>query len=184
MRGTTPPVSTDFLLTSLTSGEVVAGDRFGIAYDPATHVVRLTFAALFDGNYRLSLGAGVVADLAGNVVSSALSFDFFILTGDINHDRSVDFLDLAKLAQNYNTTGGKTFADDDFNHDGNVDFLDLALLAQRYNTSLVAPSVAAAPATAPVKQKSVGSSLPPAAPRKLAAVKKPARSAFAVTRLR
>jgi hypothetical protein len=62
----------------------------------------------------------------------------YTLNGDANLDRSVDFLDLAALAQNYNTTG-KTFAQGDFNSDGNVDFLDLALLAQRYNTTLAVP---------------------------------------------
>jgi hypothetical protein len=66
--------------------------------------------------------------------------------GDANHDGSVDFLDLAQLAQNYNVAGGRTFEQGDFNGDGNVDFLDLAQLAQRYNQPLQAGSVAGAPA--------------------------------------
>src|SRR5207248_1484799 len=74
--------------------------------------------------------------------------DFFVLAGDANHDRAVDFNDLVKLAQNYNTTGGKTYADADFTGDGNVDFNDLVILAQRYNTSLPAPA-AALPFAAP-----------------------------------
>jgi hypothetical protein len=71
------------------------------------------------------------------------SFDFFVLAGDANRDRKVDFNDLVVLAQNYHSTGGKTFAQGDFNYDGNVDFNDLVILAQRYNTGLAAPAPAA-----------------------------------------
>jgi hypothetical protein len=56
------------------------------------------------------------------------------INGDATLDHTVDFLDLAKLAQNYNVTdGNRSWAEGDFNHDGNVDFLDLALMAQNYN---------------------------------------------------
>jgi hypothetical protein len=54
--------------------------------------------------------------------------------GDATFDDTVDFNDLVKLAQNYNTTGGKTWEQGDFTADGNVDFNDLVKLAQNYNT--------------------------------------------------
>jgi fibronectin-binding autotransporter adhesin len=70
------------------------------------------------------------------------------LFGDSNFDGSVDFLDLAALAQSYNTTiAGSTdnwWMRGDFNLDGMVDFLDLARLAQNYNTALP-PSAAGLP---------------------------------------
>jgi hypothetical protein len=56
------------------------------------------------------------------------------LTGDATFDDRVDFNDLVKLAQNYNTSGGRTWRDGDFNFDGTVDFNDLVKLAQNYNT--------------------------------------------------
>jgi T5SS/PEP-CTERM-associated repeat protein len=57
--------------------------------------------------------------------------------GDANLDARVDFLDLVRLAQNYNTFGGNgVWSDGDFNYDGNVDFNDLVKLAQNYNTAL------------------------------------------------
>jgi hypothetical protein len=87
------------------------------------------------------------ADLFGNVLSADAPFEFFVLAADANHDRKVDFADLVKLAQNYSTTGGKTFDKGDYNYDGNVNFSDLVILAQRYNTTL--PGAAAAGA-APV----------------------------------
>jgi hypothetical protein len=61
--------------------------------------------------------AGRQLDADGNGTAGGDgTFPFFSLAGDANHDRRVDFLDLAKLAQNYNSSeGGKTYADGDFN---------------------------------------------------------------------
>jgi hypothetical protein len=59
------------------------------------------------------------------------------LSGDVNLDGAVDFLDLAKLAQSYNVTDGtRQWSTGDVNYDGNTDFLDLAKMAQNYNTGL------------------------------------------------
>jgi len=131
----------DFELRDLATGALATGASLYVAYDATTFRATVTCTGagntvLSDGNFRLTLRSGSVADGAGNSLAADYSVDFFVLGGDANHDRSVDFLDLAKLAQNYNTSGGKTYADADFNGDGNVDFLDLAILAQRYNASL------------------------------------------------
>jgi fibronectin-binding autotransporter adhesin len=65
--------------------------------------------------------------------------------GDANLDGVVDFTDLARLAQSYNTTvAGSTeswWARGDFTYDGIVDFNDLAKLAQNYNTALPSQAV-------------------------------------------
>jgi len=67
---------------------------------------------------------------------------------DANHDGSVDFNDLVKLAQNYNVSDGtRTWEQGDFTGDGNVDFNDLVILAQNYNTTPAAND--AAPPTGP-----------------------------------
>jgi hypothetical protein len=92
-----------------------------------------------DGNYIATLPAGSVADPSGNALATDYTFTFFVLAGDANHDRSVDFNDLVPLAQNYNTSG-KTYAQGDFTGDGVIDFNDLVLLAQNYNTILPAPA--------------------------------------------
>jgi hypothetical protein len=71
----------------------------------------------------------------------------YTLAGDANLDGSVDFLDLARLAQNYNAAGGmRTWSSGDFNNDGGVDFLDLAKLAQNYNAAFPGGAIAGAPA--------------------------------------
>jgi len=62
------------------------------------------------------------------------------LSGDATLDGSVDFNDLVKLAQNYNTTVSATteswWSHGDFTYDGVTDFNDLVKLAQNYNTAM------------------------------------------------
>jgi autotransporter-associated beta strand protein len=64
----------------------------------------------------------------------------YTLAGDATLDGVVDFNDLVKLAQNYNTTvsaiTGSWWNKGDFTYDGITDFNDLVKLAQNYNTSL------------------------------------------------
>jgi hypothetical protein len=155
-------------------------DMAGVAflYDPSTQTATWTLPAdLADGNYRASIAPADVTDaqtrqLDGNGDGTAgdpFQYDFYHLGGDANGDRAVDFNDLVKLAQNYNTTSGdKTYADGDFTFDGNVDFNDLVVLAQRYNTSLPAagePIAAGAPLDPVTVAESLGFALPaPATP--------------------
>jgi hypothetical protein len=74
----------------------------------------------------------------------------FTLSGDATLNGTVDFNDLVKLAQNYNTTVSATtdswWFNGDFTYDGIVDFNDLVKLAQNYNTALPADPIAGAPA--------------------------------------
>jgi hypothetical protein len=132
------------------TGQAVTAGPVRVDYDSSSDTATFTFTAgLPDGNYHLTLPPSGASDPSGNALASAASLDFYLLGGDANRDRKVDFLDLAALAQNYNTSGGKTWADGDFNGDGKVDFLDLAMMAQRYNTGLAAPgAVMATPVSA------------------------------------
>jgi autotransporter-associated beta strand protein len=86
----------------------------------------------------------------GNIDSSAILVRT-TLVGDTNLDGTTDFLDLAKLAQSYNTdvttTTESWWTHGDFNYDGKVDFLDLAAMAQNYNTSLPSAPIPGASAT-------------------------------------
>jgi len=75
---------------------------------------------------------------AGQSVDGSAILVRYTLAGDATLDGTVDFNDLVKLAQNYNTavpTGSAWFRGD-FNYDGAVDFNDLVKLAQNYNTAL------------------------------------------------
>ena len=78
-----------------------------------------------------------VTDAAGNPLA-ATTYDFFVLAGDVNHDRTVNFTDLLTLARNYSKAGA-TFDQGDVNYDGLVNFADLLILARAYNRTLAAP---------------------------------------------
>jgi len=54
--------------------------------------------------------------------------------GDANFDRTVDVLDLARLANNFGM-GNADWTDTDFNGDGTVDVLDLAVIANNFGWS-------------------------------------------------
>lgn len=72
-----------------------------------------------------------------------------LLKGDFNRDGSVNGLDLAILAGNFNA-GGLGWDDGDSTSDGNVNGLDLADLAGNFNQSATAPPVGAVPEPASV----------------------------------
>jgi hypothetical protein len=75
-------------------------------------------------------------------MSSAFTFDFFVLSGDANHDRKVDATDLGVLASNWQGMN-KTFAQGDSNYDGKVDIKDLLILASHWQQTLSTPPSAA-----------------------------------------
>jgi hypothetical protein len=149
-------ISRDDLDFSLITGQ---GSGFRI---PATSVAlsadrrSATFEfdpRLSDGNFRVRIQANSVIDENGNPIADnpyVTNSNWFVLAGDINRDRHVDFDDLVILAQNYGLAG-RTFSQGNLNYDanGNVDFADLVILAQRYNASL--PAAPAAVSVAPAK---------------------------------
>jgi hypothetical protein len=78
-----------------------------VTFDHATHTLTFTFsAALPDGNYQATL-SGSVTDASGNHLGddnsagSNFAYNFFDLTADVNHDRTVDLADLLILARNF-----------------------------------------------------------------------------------
>jgi autotransporter-associated beta strand protein len=118
------------------SSTAIANPTRGLGYAEASDV--------------LAFANGATSDtfLASSVDKTTLLVRY-TLAGDANLDGTVDFLDLSRLAQNYNVTDGtRTWAQGDYNYDGNVDFSDLAKLAQSYNTTLPG-GAAAIPAGAP-----------------------------------
>lgn len=180
------------------SDTALDGDKIGFEYDVASATATFTFPGLAegrlpDGNYRATLDASMVKDLAGNSLDGDgdgaggddSATDFFVLAGDANHDRSINFADLVVVAQNYGGTG-KTYAQGDFDFDGAVGFSDLVLVAQKYGTTLSSPNV-----TDAVGAEAVLAPLKAESPVIKATAKKPAvstvskvvRPTFATTRI-
>ena len=139
--GTLTPSSIQ--VTNTTSGETFISTNLTFN---ANHVLHVALPSLGDGNYSFKLPARSLEDAAGNTSSSAITLaagQSFVLAGDADHDRDVDFNDLLRLAKNYGQSG-KTFSQGDFNYDGVVDFNDLLILAKSYNATLSAAAAATA----------------------------------------
>jgi hypothetical protein len=143
----------DLVLRNTTLNQTIVG--LTLTYDPTTNTATWTSAGqLPDGDYTATLsGAGIVDGggraLDGNGDGTGgddYTVALFKFGGDATRDRTVDFNDLVKLAQNYELVGGLTWADGDFTGDGNVDFNDLVKLAQNYDVTFPA---AGAPVAGP-----------------------------------
>ena len=134
--------------SSFDPGDVIATNRLTGQTFPASSVSYVTgtnrgtafFDALPDGNYRAGINPAGVTHALGAPLQAAASVDFFVLSGDVNNNRIVDFDDLVILARNFNTSG-KLFSEGNVNRDplGLVDFQDLVLIARNFNRSLLPP---------------------------------------------
>ena len=123
-------------LTNLTDGTILTGSDLTIIEGDATIWIKKANGLLSDGNWKLTgLGA---TDSAGNH-SAPFNFDFYVLAGDANRDRVVNFNDLLIVAQNYGTSN-HSFSQGNFDYssNGSVDFNDLLIVAQNYNVSIPA----------------------------------------------
>jgi ELWxxDGT repeat protein len=164
----TAPSPAQLRVTNLDTKQDLPSTAFQVAYDPATRTLTVTLTPAApntpvpDGNYRLTLTTAT--DPAGNALAAPVTYDFFALAGDANHDRAVNFDDLLVLAKNYNTTK-TTFPDGDFTGDHLVNFDDLLILAKNYNKTLPQPAAPASPVTAvPLSAAALLAAITPATP--------------------
>jgi N-acetylneuraminic acid mutarotase len=108
----------------------------GVTYDPASRTATFTLSTpLMDGDYRATLAAGSVTDSSGNALASDHPFEFFVLAGDANRDRSVNLSDFNILVANFGQSN-RTFSQGDFNYDTVVTLADFNTLASRFGVAL------------------------------------------------
>jgi hypothetical protein len=160
----------DLTFQALMSPTPVVLPATAVTYDPATRTATFTLPPagqqfLADGNYRATLTAGAVNDPSGAALAAASVADFFVLTGDINRDRSVNGTDFAILAGNFGRTG-VSYSQGDLNGDNAVNGSDFALLAGNFGRTVPppAPAVVAAARTAPPAEARRAVAFPPALP--------------------
>lgn len=126
----------DFEVRNLTTNATLSPFHSHVA---ATFTSTLNFGGtVADGNYRLRVIAAGIQDTAGNVMAADYVYDFFVLPGDANRDRSVNIGDFAILAGNFNQPG--TFTAGDFNYNGSVEIGDFSILASAFNSYLAPPA--------------------------------------------
>jgi uncharacterized delta-60 repeat protein len=128
----------DLVVTNLDTGLPVDTSAATVAYSAPTRTATWTLPAILDdGNYRAALAPSSVADIAGATNLETGEFGFFVLTGDANHDRTVNLQDFNILAINFGQSP-RTFSQGDFNYDGVVNLQDFNRLASKFGTSLPA----------------------------------------------
>lgn len=132
----------DFVVQNLTTGSSVSPAAMSVAYVAGETTLKITFpgltgSILSDGRYSISIAVGAVSSASGAPTTGTDVRSFAFLTGDVDHNQTVDFTDLLTLAQHYGTSGNQFSAGNfDYDVEGRVEFVDLLLLAQRYGTTL------------------------------------------------
>lgn len=127
----------DLQVTNLTTNQT-SSSATAATLSPDSKTVTFTLpTSLTDGNYRMRIPTGAVSSTGGQASSGNSDLNTFVLAGDVNRDKSVNFDDLLIIAQNYGQSN-RTFSQGNINYSagGVVNFDDLLLLAQRYGTSL------------------------------------------------
>jgi predicted outer membrane repeat protein len=110
------------------------------SYDSTTKTVSFILPTnTTDGYYLASMSAGMVKDTSGDLNAASMPYQFFILAGDANHDRTVNLLDLNALASNFGLISA-SFKQGDFDYSGTVGITDFNLLAGNFGKTLAAPS--------------------------------------------
>ena len=137
---------TDVLLENLSTGQTIPSGNLAVSYDAGTNSATFTFpgyayGALPDGNYRATLLASGVSDLAGNHLAADHLLNFFFLNGDANRDATVNLADFDILAANFGQTG-RNFTQGNFDYDParTVNLDDFNILAGRFGQVLAAPN--------------------------------------------
>lgn len=124
--------------------------HYASSYDSVTNTASFVFNGILpDGHYVVTALAAGIRNGVNQSMASNYAFSFFVLSGDANRDRIVDFNDLLTLAKNYNQVG-KTFGGGNFDYstDGSVDFNDLLLLAKNYDKAIAATIASVTPSDA------------------------------------
>ncbi len=134
-------VAGDVTLMNLDTGLPVSAANLQIDYVPGRDHFTVTFKGAFtdgilpDGNYSLRINAASIADAAGNPLNQNLAYDFFVLGGDANRDKTVNDADYAIWNANQNKRYLK-FSAGDYNFNGVVGFDDYTIMATNFSKTL------------------------------------------------
>ena len=116
----------------------------GMRYTGGNNTVTFTFFGLPghvlpDGNYRATISRYDVTNNDGEPMADDAVLDFFVLSGDTNHDRDVDNADFANFFSNFGTASGANYSQGDFDYDGDVDNADFAIFFSHFGETLPSP---------------------------------------------
>jgi len=140
----------DLQLRNLTTSTDIQPANLSLSYFSTTNIAQFTFPgfpfnALPNGNYRATLVAAGIRDSSGNAMAANFVFNFFFLSADANHNKTVDTVDFGILAANF-SRAGLDYGGGDFTYDTTVDTVDFGLLVANFSNSLPSSLPSSAPA--------------------------------------
>ncbi len=100
-----------------------------------------------NGHYQFVLPANYLVDSAGNG-SPATTINFFVLSGDANHDGQINATDYTAIDNGFNSGTLTGFHNGDFNYDGKINGDDYTIIDNTFNTHVVEATAIPAGATA------------------------------------
>jgi hypothetical protein len=126
----------DFSIVNLDTNQPVTPQNMGVTSNGNSSTVTLTFnGVLPDGRYRATLiGAGITNSF-GDPMFGNFEHNFFVLTGDADHDGRVNLNDFNIMAANFGQSG-RDASQGDFTYDGIVNLDDFNVLASKFGMSL------------------------------------------------
>jgi parallel beta-helix repeat protein len=140
----------DLSLQNITTPQTFSMAGVGTGYDLVTDTAtwNTSTVPLTDGNYVATLSGTGVSDAVGLLLDGDgngtggddYTFEFFVLAGDVNGDRSVDVADFLALVSQFGLRGDGLEAD--LNNDGRVGLEDLATVRANLGNTLAAPPAA------------------------------------------
>jgi len=137
------PFTRDLSISNLTTHITYIGSVWTRSVDAGnlTFNFSVTPAGLPDGNYHATLPLGGVIDTSGDPLPADYTYDFFVLAGDGDRDRTVDIKDFNLLAANFGKSN-QTFSQGnyDYSSDGKVTITDFNILAANFGKHLDAPT--------------------------------------------
>lgn len=130
--------ASDFAVLNLDTNQPVP--LAGFDYNGGTNTATLTFnGVLPDGHFRATVVAGGFQDSVGNAMQANYLFNYFVLTGDANHDGRINLFDFDILASNFGLSG-RDGSTGDFNFDGICNLADFDILASKFGVVIASPS--------------------------------------------
>lgn len=134
----------DFAVLNLDTNQPVIPQGLVVQDNGGSATATLTFTGVLpDGHYRATILAGSISNADGDANFADIPYNFFVLTGDANHDGRVNLFDFDILASNFGQTG-RDGSTGDFDYDGDCDLADFDVLASKFGVTLAGPDGAAA----------------------------------------
>ena len=130
----------DFTFLNLDTNQPVTPQSVVAVANGPDAIVTVTFnGVLPDGHYRATMLGGGIQNGNGEPGGSDFVYNFFVLTGDANHDGRVNLDDFNVLAANFGLSG-RDGSTGDFTYDGICNLDDFNVLAAKFGTVIAGAS--------------------------------------------